>query len=414
MTVGATKLTDDGAYWTIRAPARHELDVLIECVEAGFAITYDAEQRAQFRAGLDADRCLVAIVDGCVVGTLASHAIDQTLVGPTTASCASVTDVTVVPAHRNRGIFAALVKRFLHDAYRRGEAIAVLAASRSDLYGRYGFGVATWAVTGEIDCRGADSPASRHRDGDVVLLSTEEALQALPEVFEVVRADRPGELSRPLAVLRELIEDLPTEDRRQVAAYVQRGIIEGYAIYDRPDRRVLGRHTSPLVHEITATSDGPRIQLWAHLCRQGSGIVRFSELARDELDFAARAGARQRSSRTIDRTWNRLIHVRAALAARRYTGPGDVVVEVHDPICHWNSGRLLLSVDDDGAGVTSATTADPDIVLGVGALATLFAGASPPSELAARGLLDERVRGSAERVEALFAADVVPFCSAVC
>ena len=60
------------------------------------------------------------------------------------AAVAGVSLVAVLPSHRRRGILSALMRRLLADVNERGEAVAALFASESGIYGRYGYGRASW------------------------------------------------------------------------------------------------------------------------------------------------------------------------------------------------------------------------------------------------------------------------------
>ena len=67
-----------------------------------------------------------------------------------TVPAAGISWVGVLPTHRRRGVLSALMAHqlgALHDAGR--EPIAVLWASEPQIYGRYGYGLASrfWGVT---------------------------------------------------------------------------------------------------------------------------------------------------------------------------------------------------------------------------------------------------------------------------
>src|SRR5919108_1235379 len=62
---------------------------------------------------------------------------------------AGVTAVAVLPTHRRRGILTALMRAQLDGCQRRGEPVAYLWATEDTIYGRFGYGVASF--TAEID-----------------------------------------------------------------------------------------------------------------------------------------------------------------------------------------------------------------------------------------------------------------------
>ncbi len=80
-----------------------------------------------------------------------------------------------------------------------------------------------------------------------------------------------------------------------------------------------------------------------------------------------------------------------------------------DEFCPWNTGRVLLTAEGEGARVTP-TGREPDLVLEAGSLAGLYLGANRAVTLRRAGRLEERRPGAAERADRLFAADATPWC----
>ena len=129
--------------------------------------------------------------------------------------------------------------------------------------------------------------------------------------------------------------------------------------------------------------------------------------------------------------WVRLLDVGAALGARRYSAPVDVVVEVTDPL-GLSGGRWRVSVADaatggpavaasgagaagEGAGTTgrtaipaapglpaevTATDAAPDVTLDVATLSATYLGETPLARLHAVGRVVEHAPGSVRRLSA--------------
>jgi predicted acetyltransferase len=115
-----------------------------------------------------------------------------------------------------------------------------------------------------------------------------------------------------------------------------------------------------------------------------------------------------------DRTWSRLVDVRAGLSRRHYAGPGVVVLEIDDERCGWNSGRVALDIDAEGRAEVTATTRPATAHCGPGALASLYAGAATASELARAGRLEVTGRDEAARLDRIFRVAPAPFCSSDC
>ncbi len=76
----------------------------------------------------------------------------------------AVTNVTVSPTHRRRGLLTRMMAQDLAGAKERGDVVATLIAAEYPIYGRYGFGPATWATEWTIDVpRAGLDPAGRAR-----------------------------------------------------------------------------------------------------------------------------------------------------------------------------------------------------------------------------------------------------------
>ncbi len=62
-----------------------------------------------------------------------------------------ITDITVSPTHRRRGLLRTLITQDLTEAAASGLPLAALTASEGSIYGRFGFGPATRYRNLEVD-----------------------------------------------------------------------------------------------------------------------------------------------------------------------------------------------------------------------------------------------------------------------
>ncbi len=128
-----------------------------------------------------------------------------------------------------------------------------------------------------------------------------------------------------------------------------------------------------------------------------------------------------------DHLWLRILDPVAALEARRYEGPGSLVLELDDSLGH-AAGRYALEVSargvaevqrlDGGADASSASraTAAPTrrskpahgLRLGVDALAAMYLGDARASLLARAGRVEETGPGSLAVADRLFATNRAP------
>ena len=104
----------------------------------------------RFRIIFDPDRSLAAFEDGNIVGCTASYALDMMVPGGT-MPIGAVAAVSVQATHRRKGINTRLMRKQLSDMHNWGESMAVLQASESIIYGRYGYGMGSFEYTLEID-----------------------------------------------------------------------------------------------------------------------------------------------------------------------------------------------------------------------------------------------------------------------
>ena len=85
---------------------------------------------------------------GRLVATTSADIFELTLpAGPgqalPLATVGGVTAVTVLPSHRRRGLLNQMMRHQLEQFRERGLPLAVLTASESVIYGRYGYGLAS-------------------------------------------------------------------------------------------------------------------------------------------------------------------------------------------------------------------------------------------------------------------------------
>jgi predicted acetyltransferase len=122
--------------------------------------------------------------------------------------------------------------------------------------------------------------------------------------------------------------------------------------------------------------------------------------------------ARQARTTVLDGLHVRVVDLPAALAGRRYAGPVDVVLEVDDPICDWNSGRWHLQGDGDGARCTR-TDAEPGLQLSMEDLGAAYLGGTTLSTLADAGRVKAADEGTLTRASAAFGWHVAPWCPVI-
>lgn len=109
----------------------------------------------------------------------------------------------------------------------------------------------------------------------------------------------------------------------------------------------------------------------------------------------------------IDGIFTRLVDVPAALALRRYATEVDVVLEVTDEFCPWNTGRYRLRGGPDGAECEK-TSVPADIAISARELGAVYLGGVSMAALTSAGLVGERTPGTVARAATAFGWAVAP------
>src|SRR3954462_10263924 len=104
-----------------------------------------AARAAHFALDTDFSRLHGAFDDGRVVATFRSYGTELTVPGCAVRADA-VTNVTVAPSHRRRGLLSSLMNADLAGAGARGGAVAILGASEWPIYARHAFVPAAYIV----------------------------------------------------------------------------------------------------------------------------------------------------------------------------------------------------------------------------------------------------------------------------
>jgi predicted acetyltransferase len=351
------------------------------------------------RKFLEFERTLAAFDGSDLVATAGIYSFEMTVPGRTVPT-AGVTWVSVLPTHRRRGLLTRLMRRQLDDIHEAGqEPVAALWASEPPIYGRFGYGCASYTYRATVPRRAnrlwpvAGSEHIRLRDVD-----GSEHLDATLRVYDHDRARRPGMLALQ-GVWRTRGLFFPEAYRhgatplRTVLAERADGEVRGYTRYASRHGQDFNQATT-VVRELHAL-DGPAMAallmfLLDHdLSAETSLWLRPADDPVLQLLVDPRSAAVTRN----DGLNVRLVDVAAALAARTYAVPVDVVLDVEDDFCPWNAGRWRLSGDATGA-TCEATTDAADIGLGVRELASAYLGGPTLLGLADAGLVDEHTAGA--------------------
>ncbi|MCV7103639.1 GNAT family N-acetyltransferase, partial [Mycobacterium palustre] len=297
---------------------------------------------------LEPGRTIGAFVGDRIVGTADAVTSGLTLPGGAVVGHAAVTHIGVLPSFTRRGIATDLIRHQLRDIAARGEVVATLRASEATIYERFGYGVASLSQSLEVQTARAALRPNIGTRGPVRLLDMAEAWEVLPRIYAGNRPSRPGTIDRPAVwwqALRLRTESSP--GLSYVAVYGEPGLESGFARYRPIDTEawfVSDQRTIAVEDFFAPTTDAYvgllRFLLGLDLIER---VVFWMMPVDDPMPWLLvdRRGVRVTGVR--DETWLRVIDAERALAARRYTGDGEVTVAVNDPLLPANSASFTLA-----------------------------------------------------------------------
>ncbi len=308
-----------------------------------------------------------------------------------------------------------MMRRQLDDMHQRGEPLAALYASEAPIYGRFGYGLATYMAEIEIPRSHAAFLEPRSIAGRVVMVDVPAAVDAFTQVWSQAQPTQPGMLTLDARWWRNQLADL--ESTRQGFSPQYRVVYElegkpaGFALYRiKMDWDATGPIGVLRVEHLIAASADAYAALWRYVLEVDL-IARVTAEGRsvDEPLRFLLADSRQPKTRVDDGIWLRLVDVAKALAGRRYATEGRLVLRVRDAFAPWNDGHYELNGGPTNAACEQCTD-DPDLELSAADLAGVYLGGNRFHTLHEAGRIQELHRGALSRADAMFATDRAPWC----
>jgi predicted acetyltransferase len=400
---------------SIRPPTGDQLDLFLRTVAGSFHEDMSDAGIARESALVEPERLLLAWDDDRPVGATGAFRFALAIPGGELPT-AGVTMTGVLPSHRRRGILTALMRQQLDDARRWGEPLAALWASESNIYRRFGYGVAALGAHIDIERERAVLHEAQEPRSRVLLLDREEALKTLPPIYERVRSMRPGMPSRSAVWWsNHTLADDPDERERQPplrhAVVELGGRAEAYALF-RVRKRWPEGHPAGVLEVEQSMGTSPRAvkELWRFLF--GIDLVGRIEAHFEPVDtplLVMVAEMRRLRARLYDSLWVRLVDVARALNDRAYARDGEIVFHLEDHFCPWNEATWKLEVSDSTPSVTRSD-GEPQLVLSASDLGSAYLGGLSFGRLLDGGAITELVPGAAARADDLFRVHPAPWC----
>jgi predicted acetyltransferase len=360
---------------------------------------------------LPAERMIAAWEDGRAVGGTGAFAFDLTVPGGRVRA-AGATAVGVLPTHRRRGILRSMMRAQLDACRDQGEAVAYLWATEDKIYGRFGYGIASFSAEVELPRERSTYYAATAPVGRARLVPLREAEALIAPVYERVAIATPGMFGRTSAWWQARVLNDP-EARRGGAGELLCLSLEldgspaAYALYRinwGSDRGV----PTGAVDVIEAMGDSPAAThaIWRYLLDMDwTARIKARLLPVDHPLLLLLAEPRRLRFNLRDGLWVRLVDVGAALAARSFVASGSVVIEIIDEFCPWNAGRWRV-----GEGGVERTQSAADLRCDVTALGSAYLGGFTWTQLARALRVEELKPGSIARADGLFRTAGAPWC----
>ena len=334
--------------------------------------------------------------------------------------CAGLTWVGVHPDDRRTGVLSTMLEHHLSSLHEAGVAFGALHASEVGIYGRFGYGQASFGVNltvgggTEVVAPGVDTTGIR--TGLVDGFGDDAAARAVSMQHRVA-AGLLGQVALTEQHLRRRFRrdarsERNSEPARMVVA-TRDGEDLGYVRFRRTQGWEDSLPSGTLeVLELVAAEPAVRLALVRRLLAFDLiGTVRLTAASvEDELVWWL-GGPRAVKARVHDALWLRIVDVGAALPQRGYAADADVVLDVVDDRCPWNAGRWRFTAS--GGSASLARTEDAaDVRLPVAALGSAFLGGRSVAAMARQGLVEELRPGTVVALSRAFATDVPPVAAA--
>jgi predicted acetyltransferase len=403
---------------TLRNPREDGLREFWQPLADAFGSPIEDDEIERERPLLELDRFVGALDRDRWIATGGAVGFRLTVPGGEVGA-SGITGVGVRPDYRRRGVLRQMMDWIFDDARRHDEPVAVLIATESTIYRRFGFGQASsqtsfrvattsMAFRNEVDL----GPTARFRMVDV-----DEATVTFARIYDRVRPGLPGALDRTEPKWRGfIVGDAEWMQRGQGPKFLVLvevdGEPRGYAIYRiEQGWGPTGPASTLHVLEVTGVDPAAEQALWKWLF--GMDLVRTVSATRGPVPHPLQqwlVEPRRLGLTVGDGLYLRILDLPAALAARGYVGSGSLVLEVSDDLVEANAGPWQLSVDG-GRGSVAPTPAAPDLELDIGTLAQTYLGGSRFVDLAVAGRVRECQPGALLRADALFTPPRAPYNS---
>ncbi len=398
----------------IRLMPAEQLDKFIWPIQAAFGSVPSPERLEYLKRVTELETRIGAFDGDKHVGSAGVYHFDMSTTGGRSVKTAGLTMVAVLPTHRRRGVLSSLIQRHFEEARGRGQPIASLWASEAPIYGRFGYGLASFAGEVSIE-RDRSAFVKAAPAADAQLVNDDEALALMPTLWDRARLIAPGMPSRSESWWKNR-RFIDIESVRLGFGPLQRVVLfidgrpEGYALYrtrlsiEVPD---ILSSTVKVIEAIGATSQGTSA-VWRYLCDLDLALrIEAENLPVDHPLFLLLSEPRRARFTMHDALWVRIIDIETALSARSYASTESIVLEIEDTLCPWNQGRFRL---DGETGRVQRTHEPADLRMPVSALGSGYLGGISFGRMVEAGTIEAKSPGAVEKADRIFHSNRAPWC----
>ncbi|SFW82221.1 GNAT family N-acetyltransferase [Amycolatopsis australiensis] len=348
---------------------------------------------------------------GTPIGIASSFDTRIAVPGGGTVTLGAVDGVGVRADRTRRGVLTAMMAAQLEDFAARGIPLAALHASEPTIYGRFGYGSAALGKTLRVARPAARLDERVAAGGDVRMLTPEEAVEAVPALYERIGLHRAGMIGRPAAWWPNMHDRHAGPHGRHITA-VHSGPDgdDGFVVYDTVERRSFDAPDEGAVldvRDLHAADPVARAALWRFLLSVDlvSGVRARHRPVDEPLALLLTDHRHARTCEVEDDLWLRPVDVAAALRARTYRAADPVVLAVRDRMLPANTGHYEV-----GPGGARRTDAAAHLALDVDTLGMLYLGQWSATALAQAGRIEVHDPAAPDRADELFTTVTAPWC----
>jgi predicted acetyltransferase len=407
---------------TIRPVRDDELATWFAAFGSAFYIwaTDPEASAAARRPSMDLERTIGPIEDDAIVGTFRTFPTKLTLPGSARIDASAVSAVSVRPTHRRRGILRQLIADDVRRSVERGDVASMLIAAEWPIYGRFGYGPATWQATWSLRTR--EARLMVEPVGSVEIIDRTTARELVPAIYDRCAANQPGEIGRGAARWdSELgIVEIPGRPAWKGAVIIHRsaaGKPDGFARFHGEEHWTdMAPDHALLLDDLHGETLEAELDLWRHLAQMDlTATIRTEHPRRsmEPLKWVLSNPRAVRVSEPTDFLWLRVFDVPAFFSTRSYAHDGMIVVEVTDDVGRSSgpaAGRYRLEVRR-GAGVCVRTDAAPDLTVDIRALSAAALGGTRLADATRIQPHEEHRPGALAEADALLLTPDPPWCS---